>query len=96
MDPVTLILSALAAARLTRLITTDRITQAPRNILLRKLPEESLMAYLVVCDWCVSVYTGAGVAAAGAMMDWWTWPVAVPAALAFSYTAGFLASRESD
>ncbi len=92
---VTLILTALATARITRLITTDRITQAPRHAILRRLDEDSLLAYLLVCDWCASVYVGAG--AAGAWVLWGTTTayLAVVAALAFSYTAGFLASRES-
>lgn len=94
MDAITLFLAALATARLTRLITTDRITEAPRNALLRRLDPEGLPAYLVMCNWCVSVYTGAGTAAA----TWWlhghAWFTAALAALAFSYAAGWLASRE--
>lgn len=91
-----MILAALATARITRLITTDRITEAPRNAVLSRLPADGLLAYLVHCDWCASVYVGAGSGAA-----WWawgdtTWFTAVTAALAFSYVAGFLASKESD
>lgn len=96
MDLVTLLLTALAAARITRLITTDRITQAPRSWILRRLPDESLLAYLLVCDWCASVYVGAALAGAGSALGWWSWTMAVPAALAFSYIAGYLASKESD
>ena len=96
MTTMLLVLGALATARITRLVTTDRITEAPRNAILRRLDADSLTAYLIVCDWCSSVYVGAGVAAAGAALGWWSWPVAIPAALAFSYIAGYLASRESD
>lgn len=96
MDTLTAVLCALATARLTKLITTDRILLAPRAWLVRRLPEHHLLAYLIVCDWCVSVYTGAAVAGA-----WWAWGGSTPftagaAALAFSYAAGFLASRESE
>lgn len=96
MDLVTLALAALATARITRFITTDRITEAPRNALIRRLDPNGLLAYLVVCDWCASVYAGAAVAGA-----WWLWGTtmaftAATAALAFSYIAGYLASRESD
>jgi hypothetical protein len=96
MDIITFALAALATARLTRLVTTDRITQAPRHWAIRRLPRESLVAYLLVCDWCVSVYTGAVVAGA-----WWAWGdttayTAATAALAFSYVSGALASRESE
>lgn len=96
MVTVTFLLAALAAARITRLITTDRITQAPRSWILRRLNPEGLTAYLLVCDWCSSVYVGAGVAGA-----WYFWGdtaafTAVTAALAFSYVAGYLASKEGD
>lgn len=95
MDPITLLLAALVTARLTRLITTDRITEAPRNALLRRLPADSLAAYLIVCDWCASFYVGLGVAGAGALAGWWTWAWIVPLGLAFSYVAGWLASKEA-
>ena len=96
MTLITLVLAALATARVTRLITTDRITEAPRNAVLRRLDPEGLPAYLLVCDWCASVYVGA--AAAGAWSVWGDTRTfaAVCAALAFSYVAGFLASKESD
>jgi hypothetical protein len=94
MDLITLLIAALATARLTRLVTTDRITQAPRHWVLMRIDPEGLGAYLVTCDWCVSVYVGAGVAAATATAgEWWIW---VMAGLAFSYVAGFLASKESE
>lgn len=94
----TLLLAMLATARLTRMVTTDRIFQAPRTWLLRKIVrrygEEHLMAYLPVCDWCASVYVGAGVAAAWVMAGSTLWFQAPTAALALSYAAGFLASKE--
>lgn len=93
---ITLILAALATARLTRLVTTDRITEAPRLGLVNAAMARDwdLAAYLLTCPWCVSIYTGAGVGAA-----WWAWGdtrwfTAACAALAFSHTAGYLASRE--
>lgn len=94
MDLITLLLAALATARLTRLITTDRITEAPRNWIIRRLPRESLLAYLLVCSWCSSIYVGVGLGAA-----WWAWGdhrwfAAGCAALAFSYVAGWLSGRE--
>lgn len=94
MTALTLLLAALATARLTRLVTRDRITRAPRNWALRRLPDGHLLAYLLMCDWCVSVYMGAATAGA-----WWAWGdhrlyVAAVAALAFSHTTGWAATRE--
>lgn len=96
MTTVTLLLAALATARITRLITQDRITQAPRHALMRRLNADGLAAYLMVCDWCSSVYVGAAMAGA-----WWAWGdtrafTAVVAVFAFSYVAGFLASKDGD
>lgn len=94
MDIVSLLLGALATARLTRIVTTDRITEEPRRRALELLRDHKLLSYLLVCDWCVSVYTGAAVAG-----TWWAWGdttawAAATAVLAFSHTAGFLAGKE--
>lgn len=94
MNLITLLVAALATARLTRLITTDRITERPRLWLLMRLDPEGLGSYLITCSWCVSVYVGAGAAALlWTGPSWTVWPLA---ALAFSYTAGWLASWEGE
>lgn len=94
MEPITLLVAALATGRLTRLITRDRIMHAPRRWLLSKLEPEGLAAYLLVCDWCASVYVGAGMALLlWAGPAWVLWPLY---ALAFSYVAGWLASKEDE
>ena len=96
MELIPLLVAALATARLTRLVTTDRILERPRVALLRRLGGDNLLAYLVVCDWCVSVYVGGAVAAAGSWAGSWPWTWAPALALAFSYTAGYLARGESE
>lgn len=96
MEPITLLVAALVTARVTRLVTTDRIMDAPRSWMLRRLPSGSLAAYLIVCDWCVSFYVGLGVAAAGTLTGQWSWPWIVPLGLMFSYVAGYLARGEVD
>lgn len=94
MDTITLLVAALATARLTRLVTRDQITHGARRRALKRLDHDGMLAYLIVCDWCVSVYTGSVVAAWMAWGPSWTlWPLAV---LAFSYTAGWLASKEGE
>lgn len=96
MEPITLLVAALATARLTRLVTRDRITHAPRRWILRRLDPQGLTAYLLVCDWCASMYTGLGVAAAGHLAGQWSWQWVAPLALAFSFTTGWLASMERE
>lgn len=87
---------ALAVARATRLVTSDKITERPRNAILRRLPDDSLWAYLLLCSWCVSVY----LAPVAAILAWlwgdrpWVWVPA--AALAMSYVTGWLASHEGE
>lgn len=96
---LSLVLMMLAVARVTRLITTDVLFDAPRNRLTRRIlkgnPEGQVrvaLAYLIICSWCTSIYVGA--AGAGA---WYAWGETMPfmvitAALAASYVTGFLAS----
>lgn len=97
------VLMILAVARVTRLITMDRLTAAVRVAAVRALlgrPRQQAresgfryeLAYLITCDWCSSMYVGA--AGAGA---WYAWGETLPfmavcAALAASYVTGFLAS----
>lgn len=85
---------ALAVARLTRLVTTDRITAAPRATLLRRIPEQHLAAYLITCDWCASIW----IAAAAAPAIWWfsgrPWLLVPALGLALSYVTGRLAATE--
>jgi len=95
-DALTLITAALATARITRLITTDTITEPIRVSAVRRLGVDSKIAYVIVCDWCSSMYVGAGVAA-----SWWVWGdtkiwLASALALSASYAAGFLNSKADD
>lgn len=96
MDTITLIVAALVTARLTRLVTLDRITEAPRTWILSKLDLAGLLAYLITCTWCASFYVGLAVAGAGAWAGAWTVNWIVPLGLAFSYVAGWLASQEGE
>lgn len=100
MDTVALILLPLAVARVTRLITADRILEPVRDRLISRWIErkggDSLAAYLITCPWCVSVYVGAAGAA-----GWWAWGgtrvyAAVLLAFACSYVTGWLASHEGE
>ena len=95
-DLISLALVALTVARLTRLVTTDRITEAPRNALIRRLDPDGLTAYLLVCSWCSSLYVSAGVVGAWYLWADQIWFTATTAVFAFSHIAGFLASREGE
>lgn len=95
-DPLTAVLAILAVARLTRLITTDRILDTPRHALIQRMGPEHPVSYAAVCDWCVSIYVGAGVAAAVWAWQGAAWLTGVLLALSASYATGWLASRTED
>lgn len=61
----------LATARLTRLVTDDALLDGPREFIQRKCGD--LIAYVVGCPWCMSIWLGFAVAAAT-----YAWPHAWP------------------
>lgn len=87
-----LTLLALAVARATVLVRTDRITRAPRYALARRINPHGYLAYLLSCPWCISIWLGA--AAAITAYFWWHEPAyrIVILLLALSYVASALAS----
>lgn len=49
-------------ARVTGLITTDKITEPIREALVRRLPRGKVgdgIGYLLTCPWCASIWVGA-------------------------------------
>jgi hypothetical protein len=90
----------LAVARVTRLVCTDKLTERLRMAAVLRLSEGSLLAYLLFCRWCMSVWVGL-VAAAG----WWElsatprwsghwWVDVLTVGLALSYVTGLLVRVE--
>lgn len=100
---VLILLTAFAAARVTRVITTDKIGEPFREWVVRRVGAGSKIAYLVFCRWCTGLYIAAGAACA----VWWgaglrhVFPVsgwfAVPVlTLAISYSIGLLVRAEPE
>lgn len=85
-DPVLLAVTALACARLTRLVSLDTITDSLRLHLSRW----DWSRELVHCPWCVGVWVG--IALAALLPPLWPQPVVVvlTAGLALSHLAGLL------
>lgn len=94
MSALTVALTVLAVARVTRLLTADRILDRPRIAIMEQFGPDSMTAYWVTCPWCMSIYVGA--AGAGAWAAWGTTTAyqAVTLALAASHVTGWLATRE--
>lgn len=98
---LSVVLAVLATARLTRLITTDVLFEGTRARLVQLVIGHEgdaklwrgKVGYLVVCDWCASMYVGAAVFGA-----WWTWGetmwfIWATGALTASYVTGALSAR---
>lgn len=99
---------ALAVARVTRLVTSDKITEGIRyrfvaSRLRRKygvsptaeqMGSPPMLAYLIMCPWCISIWIGAALAPFVALWGTRPWLWAPAFALAASYVSGFLAQRE--
>lgn len=57
LNPIALVILALAVFRVTRLITTDTILETPRNWLFDRFPpDRSRFGYLFTCNWCMSIW----------------------------------------
>lgn len=84
------LLALLAVARVTRLVVEDAILDGPRALVLRHARPGGLLAYLLGCPWCVSVWAGFGLAGLVVPLGD-TWPVQVLVlGLAASQATGLL------
>lgn len=75
----------------------DDPTQQRKNlamVMANHADNPPMLAYLVVCPWCVSIWVGAVMAPLA--LAWGTrwWMLAPALALAFSHITGFLATKE--
>ena len=95
-SPWLAVTAALAAARVTRLITRDRITRAPRMRLVNALGVDTLGAYLITCDWCVGLWTAAVTMPAVWLWGHHVWLQLPLHVLAAAHVVGWLATREGD
>lgn len=90
------VVTTLATARVTRIITTDYLTAEPRRWLITRLGVDSKISYLITCQWCTSVWVGAALAP----LPYWAWShwwVQVPLmALAASQITGVMSRGEED
>lgn len=99
-----LVTYALAVARLTQLVTADRIADTPRNRvsswawqrrLKQRRPgeelEEPYLSYGIKCPWCVSIWIGAVAAPLVYFAGSSPWLFVPALALAFSELAGLMA-----
>lgn len=96
-DPVTLVVYALAVTRLTGLITLDTITEDLRDRLIGWLDDRprtlgAFVAKLITCPWCTGVWVS--MAAAPLIWFWGDHPLLlIPAmAMALAQVAGMISN----
>lgn len=90
--PTTVVLDALAAHRLTRMVTEDHLPLGPLRDRVTQRNPTGLLAEWVSCAWCASVAVSAGIVALRALAPrWWPW---VGAVLASSSVTGLLTTWE--
>jgi Protein of unknown function (DUF1360) len=86
----------LAVARVTRLINQDVILEDLRAWFVDKVGGESLLAYLVNCAWCVSIWVAVFSLPVPVYMADRTWPQAILFALGASWFTGITAGFGSE
>lgn len=89
-------LVALAVARATLLVTSDRIMLSFRRWVVNRFGDESLWAYFVHCGRCTSIWVAlpAAVFWAGLTLPLRWWWLTLPAWFALSYLAVLLSRLE--
>jgi hypothetical protein len=91
-DLFTFFILALAAHRLTRLVTTDTIFSPLREKIWNKFPPDRVnLGYLITCDWCTSIWVSAILISSYLLIPYPT--LVVSLVLAISTIVGYLAAR---
>ena len=90
---LSLVVGALAVARLSRLFTTDRLTIGYRRWVVNKWGEDSMPSYLAHCDWCTSMWFAIPVMPVAALFPY-PWVIGILAIPAASLVAGRMFDKE--
>lgn len=92
----TFLLVALAVARATLLVTSDRIMLGLRRWVVNKTGEESLWSYLLHCSRCVSIWLAlpAAILWGTLTLPLYRWWLILPAWFALSYITVLLSRLE--
>lgn len=89
------LVGGLASYRISRLLTTDEISEPIRRKIWKKYPPEtSLVGYAFTCDWCISMYSAAALLALRGIAP--EVSKKVETVLALSAIAGIVSSKMSD
>lgn len=86
---IRLVLGFLAVARVTQFLVNDRLSLSWRRWAITKFGENGLMAYLVHCSWCTSIYVATLVMPLVLLLPF-QWALIPAAILAASYVTGYM------
>lgn len=93
-DAFVIVIYVLATARVTRVVTSDKVSEPFRTWLLGKLGSDSLVNYYFWCRWCFGFWAAFTLAPAAIVLtgvSWWCLPFL---ALAASHVTGLLVKWE--
>lgn len=87
---LTFIILALAAYRLTHVITTDAIADGFREWVWSKYPPETKIGYLITCNWCTGFWVSVFFVVGASVLPQMTFVVSL--VLAISAAIGLLSA----
>lgn len=87
---VTFVVLALAAYRITHLITTDAIADEFRNAIWSKFPPHTKIGYLITCNWCTGFWVSFALVAGASILPQITFVVSL--IMAISAVVGLLSA----
>ena len=90
-DAFTYVIMALAAFRLTRLLTTDVILEGLREKIWKKYPPSTKLGYLFTCNWCMSIWAAAFIIGLASLLP--TVAYVVSLILSISALVGLVATK---
>lgn len=93
MQILTYFIALAAVARVSMFIPDDRLFHRVKKWLIRARGEDSQLAYLATCNWCISIWVGLLIMPATVFITWgWNqWLLAVLSVPTSSLVAGALA-----
>jgi hypothetical protein len=89
---ISLIVAALAVARVTRFLIEDRLSVKWRQWVVKRWGADSLPSYFVHCPWCMGMWMS--LLAVPAVLYPYQWVVAIYAVPAISMVTGLLLDRK--
>lgn len=93
MQILTYFIALAAVARVSMFIPDDRLFLRLKQWMIKRRGEDSQLAYLAVCNWCISIWVGLLVMPATVLIIWgWSqWWLAIMSIPASSLVAGIAA-----